>query len=76
VYVQILGPLAVTVDGSPLTVRGAKERAVLSLLALRAESVVSTDELVDVLWDSSPPPSAIRGLHNYVANLRRVLPGP
>jgi YVTN family beta-propeller protein len=74
VEVQLLGALVVTVDGSAVAVRGAKERAVLSLLALRAGSMVSTGELVDVLWGSSPPPSALRGLHNYVANLRRVLP--
>jgi DNA-binding SARP family transcriptional activator len=74
VEVQLLGPLAVTVDGSTVPIRGAKERAVLSLLALRAGSAVSMGELVDSLWGSSPPPSALRGLHNYVANLRWVLP--
>jgi DNA-binding SARP family transcriptional activator/tetratricopeptide (TPR) repeat protein len=74
VEVQLLGPLVVRVDGALVAIRGAKERAVLSLLALRAGSVVSTGELVDALWGSSPPTSALRGLHNYVANLRRVLP--
>lgn len=57
-----------------MPVRVAKERAVLSLLALRAGSVVSTGELVDALWGPSPPPSTLRALHNYVANLRRTLP--
>jgi DNA-binding SARP family transcriptional activator len=71
--VQLLGALVVTVDGSAVPIRGAKDRAVMSLLALRAGSMVSTGELVDVLWGSPPPPSALRGLHNYVANLRRVL---
>jgi DNA-binding winged helix-turn-helix (wHTH) protein len=74
VEVQLLGPLVVRVDGSVVAVRGAKERAVLSLLTLRAGSMVSADELMDALWGLSPPPSALRGLHNYVANLRRVLP--
>jgi DNA-binding SARP family transcriptional activator len=74
VEVQLLGPLVVRVDGSVVAVREAKERAVLSVLVLRAGSMVSTDQLVDALWGSSPPPSALRGLHNYVANLRRVLP--
>jgi DNA-binding SARP family transcriptional activator len=74
VEVQVLGALVVTVDGSAVAVRGAKERAVLSLLALRAGSMVSTGELIDALWGSSPPPSALRGLRNYVTNLRRVLP--
>jgi hypothetical protein len=68
--VQLLGPLVVQVDGSVVAVRGAKERAVLSLLALRTGSAVSTDQLVATLWGSWPPPSALRGLHNYVANLR------
>jgi hypothetical protein len=51
-----------------------KERAVLSLLALPAGSAVATGEPIDALWGPSPPPSALRGLHNFVANLRRVLP--
>jgi DNA-binding SARP family transcriptional activator len=74
VEVQLLGPLVVTVDASTVAIRGAKKRAVLSLLALRARSAVSVDELVDALWGSSPPPTALKGLDNYVANLRRVLP--
>jgi hypothetical protein len=42
VQVNLLVPLVVQVDGSVVAVRGAKERAMLSFLALRAGSVVST----------------------------------
>ncbi|MBO0731957.1 MAG: AfsR/SARP family transcriptional regulator, partial [Acidimicrobiaceae bacterium] len=72
--VQLLGSLAVSVDGAPVSVKGAKERAVLSLLALRAGSAVSVDELIEGLWGPEPPRSAMKALHNYVSNIRRVLP--
>ena len=37
---------------------GAKQRAVLAMLVLHANEVVSTDRLLDELWDGDPGPGA------------------
>ena len=57
-----------------VTIGAAKERAVLSLLALRAGSMVSTSELVEALWGPDPPRSARGAVQTYVSNLRKALP--
>jgi len=60
-------------DGSPVTLRGAKARQLLILLAVRANRPVPADQLVEELWESSPPPSAATALRVHVAHLRRAL---
>ena len=47
---RILGPLEVVSGGSSLTLGGQKQRAVLAILATRANKVVSADELIERLW--------------------------
>lgn len=71
--VRLLGPLEVVVDGAPVAVGSAKQRAVLTLLALRAPATVTTDVLVEALWGERPPRSATHGLHVHVSGLRRAL---
>jgi Transcriptional regulatory protein, C terminal len=55
---RILGPLEVVSDSQALDAGGAKQRALLALLLLHANSVVSTDRLIDALWEDDPPESA------------------
>jgi DNA-binding SARP family transcriptional activator len=73
--VHILGPLEVAGEGGPLRLGGAKQRALLALLALNAGRVVPTDTLVDRLWGEQPPRTAITSLQNFVSQLRKLL-GP
>src|SRR5215207_833426 len=73
--VRLLGPLEVTLDGLPVELGATKLRAVLAMLALRANTVVSVDELVDGLWGEAPPPSAVKLVQHYVSQLRRLLAG-
>src|SRR3954468_10933546 len=47
--IRMLGPSVVEVDGKPVKLAGPKQRAVLSLLAMRANAPVSTDQLIDDL---------------------------
>ena len=70
---EILGPLAVSIDGSPVRLGGVKERSVLVLLLLRAREVVSSDSLIDRLWGDEPPASAVNTLQTYVSRLRKAL---
>ena len=69
----LLGPLEVTRDGHDLTPRAPKLRAVLSLLVLRRNRLVQTDELVDELWGQCPPRSALTTLQTYIYKLRKLL---
>ncbi len=70
---RILGPLEVRAGGAPLPLGGTKQRALLALLLLHANEVVSRDRLLDELWGSSPPPTGAAGLHVYVSRLRKLL---
>src|SRR5439155_6574620 len=69
---RILGPLEVFEDGLPLKIFG-KPRAVLAMLLLNANQVVSADRLVDALWEQAPPDSAQKALQVYVSRLRKAL---
>jgi DNA-binding SARP family transcriptional activator len=71
---RVLGPLeAVCEDGRQLSLGGPKQRALLALLLLHANEVVSTGKLVDELWGERPPPTATASLQNNVAALRKLL---
>jgi DNA-binding SARP family transcriptional activator len=56
-----------------LPLGGAKQRAVLGLLLLHANEVVSLDRLIDELWGESPPDSAANIVQGYVSHLRKAL---
>jgi DNA-binding SARP family transcriptional activator len=70
---RILGPLEVADDGEPLQLSGQKQRALLALLLLDANRVVSTDRIVDALWGEQPPRTAATSLQNFVSQLRKLL---
>ena len=71
----ILGPLEVRVDGRLISLGGPKQRALLAMLVLHANEVVSRDRLIDALWGERPPPSVQQSLDTYVSRLRRALGG-
>ncbi|HEY1274719.1 MAG TPA: BTAD domain-containing putative transcriptional regulator [Thermoleophilaceae bacterium] len=71
---RVLGPLEVADDrGLALSIGTGRQRALLALLILRANELVTSDRLVEELWGESPPPTAQRMLHNQVSALRRAL---
>ena len=70
---RVLGPLEVVDDGRVVALSGAKQRALLALLLLNANRVVSADTLIDGLWGEDPPPRAPSILQVHVSNLRKVL---
>ncbi|HEY3605897.1 MAG TPA: BTAD domain-containing putative transcriptional regulator [Pseudonocardiaceae bacterium] len=69
----VLGPVQVLVDGEPVVVGGPGARALLLLLILHANQVVSVDRIVDGMWGDDPPATARTIVHGYVSRLRRVL---
>lgn len=54
----VLGPLMVRCGGVVVALPPEKQRAVLAVLLLNTGHAVSLDELAEVLWGASPPPSA------------------
>lgn len=73
IEIRILGPLEVRHGEEPLSLPGGRAQALLALLAIRADTVVSTDRLIDQLWGESPPPTARTKLHGLVSALRKRL---
>jgi predicted ATPase/class 3 adenylate cyclase/DNA-binding winged helix-turn-helix (wHTH) protein len=71
----VLGSLEAVREGAPLRLGSRQERQVLAVLAVRANEVVSTDRLFDVLWGDAPPPTASHTLQAVVSRLRKAL-GP
>jgi DNA-binding SARP family transcriptional activator len=72
---SILGPVEARDGERRLPVGGPQQRALLAVLLLHANRVVSTDRLVEVLWGEDPPATARSLLQGCVAGLRRAL-GP
>jgi DNA-binding SARP family transcriptional activator len=70
---RILGPLEAAGAAGPIPLGSRKQRAVLAILLLRANEVVSYDRLIDDLWGECPPPSAPHTLQVYVSRLRSAL---
>jgi DNA-binding SARP family transcriptional activator/DNA-binding beta-propeller fold protein YncE len=70
---QILGPLEIVDDGRPLTLRGTKKRALLAVLLLHANEVVSQERLIEDLWGERRPETAATAVHGYVSQLRKLL---
>jgi DNA-binding SARP family transcriptional activator len=69
----LLGPLLLTVDGTPAALGTPKQRAVLAVLLINRNRVIGMDALIDAVWNENPVPAARATIHTHVSNLRRVL---
>ncbi|HEX6026165.1 MAG TPA: BTAD domain-containing putative transcriptional regulator, partial [Solirubrobacter sp.] len=72
---RLLGPLEVVHRGTALDLGAQRRRALLARLLLDANRTVSVDALVEALWGEHVPASAVKMVHVYVSQLRKVLPG-
>ena len=71
--VGVLGPLAVSGEGTAVSDLTGAPAALLGLLALHPNENVPRHSIVDALWGERPPRSAIGIVHTYVSRLRSVL---
>ena len=69
----ILGPLEARDGGQTLDLGWAKQQALLAVLLLRANEVVSVERLMEGIWGEFPPPSAPKLVQGYVSRLRKEL---
>jgi DNA-binding SARP family transcriptional activator len=72
---RVLGSLEARSAGGAVKIGGAKQRALLAVLLVHANSVVSVDRLADVLWGDAPPSDAAAALQTCVSRLRAALEG-
>ena len=70
---RLLGPVEIADRGRVLALAGAKQRALLAILLLRANQVVSSDQLIDELWGDQSPRSGRTALQVLVSQLRKAL---
>jgi YVTN family beta-propeller protein len=73
IQIRILGPLEVLVDDAPLRIGGPRQRALLALLLLSANRVVSRDRLIEELFDDGQAGSADHALRVQLSRLRKAL---
>jgi len=73
VEVRLLGPLDVVIDGQSVPLGGLRQRAVLALLAIHANEVLSGERIADEIWGGEPPRAAATTLQGYVFHLRKAL---
>ena len=70
--VRLFGELEAVAEGVPVPVRGAKQRALLALLALQRGQPVSADRLIDVLWGDGQAAHPANALQAQIGQLRRT----
>jgi DNA-binding SARP family transcriptional activator len=70
---RILGPVEVWDGAQRLDLGGSKPCALLAVLLLHPNQVVSTEHLIDQLWGEAPPATARNLVQVYVSHLRQAL---
>jgi predicted ATPase/DNA-binding SARP family transcriptional activator len=73
--IAILGSFEARVNGVVAGVPAGKQRALLTLLAVRAPQPVSAESAAEALWPRAAPADAMRNLQVTVSRLRRSLAG-
>ncbi|MET0426755.1 MAG: BTAD domain-containing putative transcriptional regulator, partial [Actinoplanes sp.] len=72
VRLRVFGGLRLWRDGVEVDVGPVRQRIVLALLLAARGAVVSTAELVDILWGESPSASAVNPVHRLIGQVRRL----
>jgi DNA-binding SARP family transcriptional activator len=70
---EVLGPLQVWRDSTPVPVKSTTQRRILAALLARSGGQISVGELVDALWPDDPPPNSVKNAQSYVAKLKSIL---
>jgi DNA-binding SARP family transcriptional activator/tetratricopeptide (TPR) repeat protein len=72
---RILGPFEVLDGSRAIPLGGRRKRAVLAILLLHVNRVVSSERLFEELWGERPPATALQAVRVHVSQIRKVL-GP
>lgn len=71
--IALLGPLYVESEGIERRVPPAKQRALLAVLAVKANDLVPVEMLTEAMWGSDSPPSKLETTRTYIHRLRGKL---
>jgi predicted ATPase/DNA-binding SARP family transcriptional activator len=71
--IRVLGPLDVEVGGERLRIGGSRQQALLALLVMHVNEVVSTARIADALWRDDLPQDPPNAVQSHVSRLRRAL---
>jgi DNA-binding SARP family transcriptional activator len=66
---RILGPLEVVDGDHAVALGGGRERAVLAVLLLHANAVVTRERLIEELWGESAPATVSKSVAVREANI-------
>jgi len=69
---RLLGPVEVLRSGSAVALGGGKPRALLALLLIHRNELVSRDTLIEALWPDRPPGTAAHSLDVQISRLRKA----
>src|ERR1700739_1724725 len=69
---KLFGELEALAGGVPVPSRGARQRALLALLALQRGQPVSADRLIDLLWGDGQAVNPANALQAQIGQLRRT----
>jgi DNA-binding SARP family transcriptional activator len=72
--INVLGPLEVLVHGRRLFIRNHRLRTLLTALALTPGEPVSLAVLIDAVWPSAAPSTAMHQVRKALSSLREILP--
>ena len=70
---SLLGPVRAWRGAAELELGPNQQRAILAVLLVRANELVTVDSLIELLWERDPPNSAVNVIHKYIGAIRRVL---
>lgn len=70
---KILGPLEAGSAQDGVRVPPGRQQVILAALLMEADQIVSTDFLVDAIWDENPPDTARTQVQICVSRLRKSL---
>ena len=73
VWLGVLGSLAARRDGLPAGAVAGRQRAILGLLAVHPGRALHRETIIDAVWGSQPPASAVAMVQTHVSQLRRLL---
>src|SRR5260370_10221 len=71
--IELLGPLSVHLNRTPVLPSPAKPRQILALVALNAGRVVTVSTLAEEIWGDYPPRSAATTLQTYILQIRNLI---
>jgi DNA-binding SARP family transcriptional activator len=73
VQFSMLGPIRAWRGPIELNLGSNQQQAILALLLIRANYLVSIDDLAELLWEEQPPASAVNVIHKHIGAIRRLL---